>query len=1181
MINEQNLNNQIISKQIESSLELLILYRSLYIIKEKFGLFKERIKNVYDKYNIYKNNYKLNSDIKIYQIDKKDFVQVTDEVFKDINILIIKYLNPKDIFLSKVMLGNKIDESLLILKEILDWLTNNNNEKYSIKNYNTIFFDKKIKPFIQENLEYENINENENKKEQKEENKNIEIKNDNEKEVPKNANSNNISMNDDFKQNFAQKEYVEVVEYNRRGHIVNKFNSKIEDENETIGEVVIDTINTDKIPKNNENDNILHDKELSIKLNNIDESSKLDINNKDNNNNDNINNSENIKIEQKTKNDKESKKIELNDNFLFIESLPLILADFLEQHLNNAIIESEDELAKELKTLFDKDILKKINNYENIMNEKKSLLNTINNNFLTKEEKQETDLDKALDDLKKIKDNIKLYKEILENKKKFNENIGYIEKMIEKLLSKEIWLEHKIKLLYEKNNIENNTNNNLNNTNTNNLLKTARNTGTSDISSIVNLENKFLTNNKSQLYNNTNGNRQLNESINNSVNTALLNDKSTTSIISNSNKTRVSNALQEIFTYYSKQHNIAGYTPLFENVEKKKSHLDLNEFSKFCSDFRIPIIRQKIVEIFKKNTSNLYNMNFKEFKNAIINLSNAAHESKKKSLKEKIKNKKNELNSIEFREKQIQEEKKIKRLLYDNEIQNLENSNSKGKDIKSKISPRIPSARVNLVLQKKNIFNDISTSKINYNKENKKTYQEIIDDFYDFLGLYSKQDYQSKMRGFLISPTKNSSNLNKEKSFLSGDANRSKSFKNDENEEINKIILNNRSERIKKELIDREKNKNLIYQEKLKLFDINNQRLKIIFDKKMKFKTYKDLMKEQKEEKNEVLSMLQKQENIVRNKLKEKEIKEKELKKSKEKERLKELRNNYIYNDYTLQKEESKDKEYNDKSKDITRIDENNHNTNHNTNNNTSNNIIINNNEITNNSVNAAENGEKNESENNQNQINEKETKQLTINDINKSNDDVKQEENEEEKKENDKNQIWWDKLENYDINDLGLNDEEKDIFVNSDISEDNDLISKISKNNVNSNNNSIGGLLLDNSLPKSSSIKELDKEKTKKPNQLPPISKKQGIKRGKIVELNSHNFNSNYNKKNNLININKSQNQKRTGLDEIKKRIVSGNNNGQNMNNRYKNMFKNKSASVVKTSPNNKSEDGFKYIKK
>ena len=54
--NINNQDNNEISKQVENSLELLILYRSIYIIKQKFSLFKERIKNIYQQYNIYKDN---------------------------------------------------------------------------------------------------------------------------------------------------------------------------------------------------------------------------------------------------------------------------------------------------------------------------------------------------------------------------------------------------------------------------------------------------------------------------------------------------------------------------------------------------------------------------------------------------------------------------------------------------------------------------------------------------------------------------------------------------------------------------------------------------------------------------------------------------------------------------------------------------------------------------------------------------------------------------------------------------------------------------------------------------------------------------------------------------------------------------------------------------------------------
>jgi hypothetical protein len=489
---------------------------------------------------------------------------------------------------------------------------------------------------------------------------------------------------------------------------------------------------------------------------------------------------------------------------------------------------------------------------------------------------------------------------------------------------------------------------------------------------------------------------------------------------------------------------------------------------------------------------------------------------------------------IELKEKQLKEEKKLQRILYNNSEKmdnDIENTNTKNK--KSQGKNRSASAKVNLVMQKKSIFNDISNNKIKYNQENKKTYQEIIDEFYEFLGLYSTQEYRSKMRGYNMSPVKTVSNLIHEKSFLSGEGNRSKSFRNEEIEEINQIVENNKNERLKKKLKDKEKIKKILYKEKLKLFNINNQRLKITVDKKMKKKTYLDLMREQKEEKSEILLMQQQQENILKNKLKEKE-----LKKSKEKERLKELKSLNIINNNYYKKEEYK---YND---------------------------------IRNKQININERNNKNRIFNDDRDIG-----QLHISEI-KIKNDIKKEEVEEEQKRNDKNQIWWDKLEKYDINDLGMNEEEKDIFINSDNSEDNDLISKISKSKINSHNNSFGGLISENSLQKSSSIIDLNNNNNNVPVQLPPINNSSSLKKGNnVIELKSYN---DYNQKIkiNSLDTNKNQNKKRVGLDEIKDRIMKGNNNKYENNNRYKNMFKNNSSGAIKTTVTNISEKNMKNIK-
>ena len=117
------------------------------------------------------------------------------------------------------------------------------------------------------------------------------------------------------------------------------------------------------------------------------------------------------------------------------------------------------------------------------------------------------------------------------------------------------------------------------------------------------------------------------------------------------------------------------------------------------------------------------------------------------------------------------------------------------------------------------------------------------------------------------------------------------------------------------------------------------------------------------------------------------------------------------------------------------------------------------------------------------------------------------------------------------------------------------------------SGNNSFGGLISENSMQKSSSIADLNKEKNKGPIQLPPIKKLHG----KIVEIKSNDINQ----------IIKSQNQKRTGLDEIKNRIMNGNNNinskKEDTNNRYKNIYKNKSSAMVKSNPSNINMDSQK----
>ena len=1015
--NINNSNEQEISKQMENSFELLILYRSIYILKQKFSLFKERIQKIYSKFNTFKSELKFETNIKIYQINIGNFIEVTYEVLQDLNLLLIKYLNPKDIFLSKILIEKKRDEMKRIIKEILNWLLNeNNNGNNLIKNYNIKFFNKKIKPYLKEDIDFENF-----------------------------INSNKIiddNKEEDISISWSTYEYRILTEYNRKGKMIKKYKSKILGENEEIdGEnnEIIEIIKN-KNKKNNYGNynNIKLNKEMTLNFNELDKS-------KNNSNKSKPNNS------------------------ILIESLPLIIADFLQAHMNNALVESEDELNKELKILFDNEILKRINEYKNVLKDKSSILDDIDNNvYINKEEKNQKELESAMDEYKKVKENIDIYKGILNNKKKLGENIDYIEKMIEKLLAKEIWIEHRIKLLLEKNkNNDLNINIDISYANKNikgdNLSKILGNTTSiSDIDKTLSKSKKFnneLNDQNSKILSDSNMN------IFNSVN---MNDKNITLLSRNTNLSsfksnpNIINALKEIFIHYSQIHLNVKRTRLFSNVEEKKLHLDLHEFSKFCSDFNIPIKRQKLVEIFKKSMSNLQYMTFKEFNSAIISLGNATHESKKNKLNESITHKKFELNSIILKEKQMKEEKKLNRLLY-NKINSDISALMEGKKNSKSRSPSGYGYRPDLKLEKKNIFNEIADNKIKYNKENKKSYQEIMNDFYEFLGLNNQQEYRSKMRNYNMFPiTLEESSIikrNKDRNISSDDKslNRSKSFI--ELEKINII----KTEKLKKELMEEEKMKNKLFKEKMKLFDINNKRLKITVDRKSKKKTYLELMKEKNEEKSEIISMHKQQKDILMNKLKEKE-----LKRIQEKERERKMKK-YINNNNS--KEDSKD--------------------------------------------------------------------QFQINEIS----EIKKVKDEEYEKRNDKNQIWWSKLEHYNIEDLGMNEEEKELFISSELNTDekNNLENNNNenKNQSNNDNNSLGQFINDNSLLKSNSKVEIENNnnnnneinKVANPIQLPPINLTKEISQ-KEKKMNNRNksgiiFKTNPNSKIKGLNAIKTKNKK------------------------------------------------------
>ena len=333
LFNSNNYNHKGIIKNLEENIEIMILYRSLYLLKKKFEINKSNINIIYTDYNI--NKSKRIDEFGSCQIDINFLDEIIFLVLKEMNLFILQLNSPKDLFLSNFLITNKgEDEMKLIAKDIKIEII----EKELNKKYNRIFYEKKIKPLFNKKEIIENVKEND--------------------EINK-----------------------LIVEYNRKGKIKRNYE-----------ELIIE----------NENNK----KEISNKIEKNDVS-KNNINNEDKNN-----------------------------NLLYIETLPLIITDYLQEHKNYAVVEIEEQLSNELNLLFNKELLKKINEYDEYINKYKNYKN--DNNIIEKELKQYSL------QLNQIQKNIKLYEQIIIDKKARNENSIFMEDMLNKLLEKETYVQQKI-----------------------------------------------------------------------------------------------------------------------------------------------------------------------------------------------------------------------------------------------------------------------------------------------------------------------------------------------------------------------------------------------------------------------------------------------------------------------------------------------------------------------------------------------------------------------------------------------------------------------------------------------------------------------------------------------------------------------------------------------------------------
>ena len=395
-----------------------------------------------------------------------------------------------------------------------------------------------------------------------------------------------------------------------------------------------------------------------------------------------------------------------SNKLLYYGVIPLIIADFIQENMEknikigiiitnrNFYHENEDLLLEQnIKVLYDKEIMK--------------LYSSLNK--IDPDEEKNEDLKKLLFESNSIDNKIKLYNElILENSKK-GDDITYLMEMVKKLKEQ--------KTLYQKKISEINTKKislNYNSMNVSNSQSHSKTINTNmripkKISSLKSQNKESITS-----VNNTEKNKlsqKNNKSLHNSKNSSKINLKTKPKKLTKEELRN--NTLKEIFYFYCKQHLFIGKAPTFGDLLTKIELMNLSDFIKFCTDFKILVKKDKIIaRIFKqdlkskqdlkelKNLKDANLMTFDDFVKCIKKLATLMNEEKigykrdklnvyqlqkneliekqkKKKKKNKIKNKKEvKIITIKDEEEKNLEENKDQMVMTNQENDNNENKNN-------------------------------------------------------------------------------------------------------------------------------------------------------------------------------------------------------------------------------------------------------------------------------------------------------------------------------------------------------------------------------------------------------------------------------------------------------------------------------------------------------------------------
>ena len=304
------------------------------------------------------------------------------------------------------------------------------------------------------------------------------------------------------------------------------------------------------------------------------------------------------------------------------------------------------------------------------------------------------------------------------------------------------------------------------------------------------------------------------------------------------------NNLLEIFYFYSKQHSFIGLTPSFEEILKSEEHLYLEEFSKFVLEFKIMVKPKKIVEIFKRNTPNGKEMNFESFINILKILSIYSNNEKMQYIKERINLSTLKIKEIEEKEKEKPLEEKTKNNINNKNSHNYVSTNlryyqqskskSKNKDNQTKL---IKSQTIGILTVDKK--NELQKKIIELQKDfeilKKKTETQLLEEFYQYLEIDEPNIYRKKMVGYIY-PFRNREKTSRFplQSVMHPVKRDPKSEK-----EIHELLIKRHEDMKKEKELKQQKERIILFEKRKKKFEEDNEKLVEKLDRKNNYKQLK------------------------------------------------------------------------------------------------------------------------------------------------------------------------------------------------------------------------------------------------------------------------------------------------------------------------------------------------------